>query len=271
MLGGLVGIIAVIIVVFSIHSSGTIDRFVFNVFTVISLIPGFLSVAIWFIFIHERFEPPPHSSERNGFVSDIGELGSRFYKILFVTSFFSLGFLGNSFGLMISKDMGLPLKTILFALLVSRLVGSIGGIWLPFLCDRFGIKGANNLGFLAHSIACVGFNAAFYYGNLITLFLAYGVFGFSISIHRTAAKTLCSLVTPLHHQGLAIGFLFCGIGLATTIGSFVTGWLFELNKMFPFWYGAVFGVLSMLFLSLVYSDSEFQEAYVEHSLLSDSD
>ncbi|KAL0216563.1 hypothetical protein P9112_008747 [Eukaryota sp. TZLM1-RC] len=269
MIGGLLGMGFILISLIVLKSPTSLNRSLFNWFCLISLIPASIAVLIWFLGITEDFQPV--ASTGNGLVEDISTLGSKFYQIVFVTSFFSIGFLGNSFNLMLVKDLDIELEVILTLLLFSRLIGSIGGTSLPYVVDRFGVKQANLLGYLSHSIACLLFVLGHHTRNLPIFFIAFGIFGYSISIHRTSAKTLTSLIVPSRHQGLALGGLFAMIGFGTSVGAIITGWLYSLKSTYPFFYGAIFGILSMILLTFIYKDERFQPRFQDQLLEGDND
>ncbi|KAL0220919.1 hypothetical protein RCL1_000773 [Eukaryota sp. TZLM3-RCL] len=269
MFGGVVGILVLIITV-SIVGQDRLSTRLFNTFNLISMVPASLAAIFWFSLIREEFVAP---TEQRNFINDLSQLSTSYFKIFFITILFHLGFLGNSFGILLAKSVGYGLHNILDLLLVSRISGSVGASLLPAMAERWSIKGTTDIGFLSHSASCFVFVVSFYLRNnrivlALTITLGFILYGFSISIHRSAAKTMATLFVPTNRTGSALGLLFSGIGVSTTVGSLLSGYLYQQGPDLAFYYGAAFGIFSSLILNVCFPErsvpSELLEALVDN-------
>ena len=182
-------------------------------------------------------------------------LPSGFKWYLIAVTLFALGNFSYMFFVLKSKIIfedifNLRLATALPILLYVwfNVIYALSSTPAGMLSDKIGRKKTLILGYLIYAFTCAGFTLANFWVTFIILFAMYGL---SFGIIEGVSRAYAADFVPENLKGTALGIFHTCISLAVLPGGIIAGILWSLNPNFTFIYGAILGILSILFLMKV--------------------
>jgi len=183
------------------------------------------------------------------------DLPSGFKWYLVAVTLFALGNFSYMFFVLKSKIIfedifnlrlatALPILFYVWFNVIYALSSTPAGI----LSDKIGRKKTLILGYLIYTFTCIGFTLANFWVTFIILFAMYGL---SFGIIEGVSRAYAADFVPENLKGTALGIFQACISLAVLFGGVIAGILWNFNPNFTFIYGAVLGILSILFLTRV--------------------
>jgi len=183
------------------------------------------------------------------------DLPSGFKWYLVAVTLFALGNFSYMFFVLKSKIIfedifNLRLATALPILLYVwfNVIYALSSTPAGMLSDKIGRKKTLILGYLIYAFTCAGFTLANFWVTFIILFAMYGL---SFGIIEGVSRAYAADFVPENLKGTALGIFHTCISLAVLPGGIIAGILWSLNPNFTFIYGAILGILSILFLMKV--------------------
>ncbi len=179
-------------------------------------------------------------------------LPSGFKWYLIAVTLFALGNFSYMFFVLKSKIIfedifNLRLATALPILLYVwfNVIYALSSTPAGILSDKIGRKKTLILGYLIYAFTCAGFTLAKFWVTFIILFAMYGL---SFGIIEGVSRAYAADFVPENLKGTALGIFHTCISLAVLPGGIIAGILWNFNPNFTFIYGAILGILSILFL-----------------------
>lgn len=183
------------------------------------------------------------------------DLSSGFKWYLVAVTLFALGNFSYMFFVLKSKiifedTFNLRLATALPILLYVwfNIIYALSSTPAGILSDKIGRKKTLILGYLIYTFTCAGFTLANFWVTFIILFAMYGL---SFGIIEGVSRAYAADFVPENLKGTALGIFQACISLAVLFGGIIAGILWNFNPNFTFIYGAILGILSILFLMKV--------------------
>jgi MFS family permease len=233
----------------------------------ISLVPGFLCVAVIVFFIHDRRRraadgveacPAPDSGDVAAAGLDAGSTASgRLRRLrgplpayLLVTGVFALGNSSDVFLILRAQDLKVATIMIPVLYMVFNLVYSVLSIPAGLLADRIGRRKVALLGFAVFAVAYAWMAMAGSQGAAWGVFAVYGVY---MAIADGNGRALLAEFSSGGRHGTAFGAYHMVVGLAALPASVIAGLLYDrVSPSAPFWVGAAAAALAgILMLVLV--------------------
>jgi MFS family permease len=204
----------------------------------LALLPALLSIVLLGL-IKDR---PAEQHRRENMFETWQTLSPQFKRYLIPAGVFSLAYFSFGFLLLRAHDVGFAVKDIvlLYALfniafvLAAPLAGKMG--------DRLGRALMIKLGYLLYALMCAGFAWASTQGQIIALFVVYGVF---FAIDEAQSKAFIADL-ELERRASAIGFYNFVTGLIYLPASLLAGALWLLHPAAAFLLAAALGVLALI-------------------------
>jgi MFS family permease len=235
----------------------------------ISLIPGFVCVAVIAFFIHDRrrraaeatvgvapaeaatlgSDAPARATDRSG-PGLARRLRGPLLAYLLVTGIFALGNSSDVFLILRAQDLGVTTVMIPVLYLMFNLVYSALSIPAGLLADRVGRRKVALLGFTVFAGTYAWMALAGAQGAAWGVFALYGVY---MAIADGNGRALLAEFSSSGKHGTAFGAYHMVVGLAALPASVVAGLLYDhVSAAAPFWLGAAAAALAgVLMLALV--------------------
>ncbi len=211
----------------------------------LALIPGLLAV-LMILLVKEK---PVQVFSKSKLDINVGKFPRAYWKYLAVVAIFGIGNSSNSFLILQTKSVGVPLEATIFIYAIFNLIAALISYPSGFLSDKFGRKNILLFAFFIFLTAYLGFafNTNMYVMGL--LFIFYGLYQ---GIFRAVGKAFATDFVPQHLRASGIGWYSATIGLAGLFASVVAGELWDhVSHQAVFLYGAFFamvGIFALLFL-----------------------
>lgn len=218
----------------------------FQVLFWVALVPAILSIVVLSLIKDQPGTPHP----RENIVETWKTLSPQFKRYLISASVFSLAYFSFGFLLLRAHSVGFAVKDIvlLYALfnisfvIAAPLVGKLG--------DRFGRARIIMLGYLVYLLMCIGFVFASTAGQVIVLFVIYGVF---YSIDEAQSKAFITDI-ELERRASAIGVYNFVTGIIYLPASLIAGALWLLHPAVAFIFAACIAFYAIVAFAMLRPD-----------------
>ncbi|MBE3031925.1 MAG: MFS transporter [Actinobacteria bacterium] len=217
----------------------------------LTIVPGVIVILV-LLRVPERAKatPTPTASPTN--LSNPGNrvnLGSRFYKAMFVILLFSLGNASDAFLLLRLSDLGIAafwIPLLWSALHVVKVVASLGG---GALSDRFGRRTMIGLGWVVYALVYAGFGVFDARPAVVAIFLAYGLY---FGLTEGVEKAWVADMAPATSRGTAFGIYNAVLGAGSLAASLLFGLIWtRVSPHAAFMTGAGLALLAAVQLAIM--------------------
>jgi MFS family permease len=159
-------------------------------------------------------------------LSDLGKLGSAFWKIVFIGVLFSLARISEAFLILRANGEGLPLALTPLVLVAMNIVYSIGAYPAGVLSDRFPPRRLLLLGItaLVASHIILGFA-----DGLLAVFVGVALWGIHMALTQGILSRMIADSAPEPLVASAFGIYSLLTGLALLVGSVLAGLLWDMK------------------------------------------
>jgi MFS family permease len=220
----------------------------------LALIPGLLAFFM-VLLVKER---PSAVAAKSKIDVSLRQFPKGYWQYLLVTALFGLGNCSNSFLILRTQDIGIPLKTTILIYAAFNLVAALISYPAGFLSDRWGRKNILLASFVIFLITYLGFALTQKILLIAALFVFYGAYQ---GIFRAVGKALASDFVPERLRASGIGWYNTTVGLLQLVASIVAGLLWDkIGHTAVFYYGAIFAVIGSIGLLLfIFSSSKAEQ------------
>lgn len=251
--GAVLGLgIALVAVALSQRSATALGRESFQTLVLISLVPGFLAVAV-LARGAEEVPPAPGEAERPAPRLGWRGLGRPFLVFLAIAALFDLGNSADAFLVLRAQERGLSVVGILAMLLCFNAVYAVVSTPAGVLSDRVGRKPVIVAGWLLYAGTYLGVAAA---RTGTQIWLLYALYGVYYGLVTGTAKALIAGLVREEQRGTAYGTYAAVLALLDLPASLIAGALWQgvgawrgFGPAAPFFFGAATAALAALLLA----------------------
>lgn len=221
--GAVVGLAATLAIVhFTQGSDALLERGTFHRLVLWSLVPAFLAVAI--LAAGARDVPIPGNNAAPGPKLTFRGLGKGYGGFVIASAVFTLGNSSDAFLILRAQERGLGVMGLLWMLLAFNVVYAAVSAPAGSLADRVPRKWVVLGGWVVYAGVYLGFALARTTGQVIGLFVVYGVYQGLVS---GASKALVADLVGPEVRGTAFGTWHAVVGLMSLPASLLAGVLWE--------------------------------------------
>ncbi len=215
-------------------------RFIF----LFSIVPGALAV---FVLIKVREKPRVVKSVRQNIFKNYSMLPLSFWLFLVVMVIFSLGNSSDTFILLMVKERGISVRSIMLLYMLFNIVYASISTPVGILSDRIGRRATLLVAFLLYSITYFSITRISSSFHVILIFILYGIFyGF---FEGSSRAFVTDLLGDSELKGTAYGVYHMAIGLTLLPANFIAGILWKtISPAATFYFGGSFAILSFILL-----------------------
>jgi MFS family permease len=217
-----------------------------RVLFLVTVLPG-LSVVVLLIFgllETPTSKPPPERLRLR-----LQPLDRNFRLYLMALVVFTLGNSSDAFLLVRAGELGVPATSLPLLWCAFHIVKSSSNLLLGRAVDRFGPRPFIFLGWFVYAGVYLAFALATTVWEAWVFFLVYAlVYGLT----EPAEKTLVANLVSDERKGLAYGWYYCAIGLATLPASLIFGAFYQVyGALAAFGWGAALALIAVILLVCV--------------------
>ncbi len=248
-LGALLGVIALIALVFAIGASldAGLTAEDYKVVFAVAAVPALLAVVVIALFVRDvrgKAEAP-----KTSFVSGMRDLGRPFRLLMVVVMVFYIAEINVAFFILKGLDDGLSDLEVILLYALFNLTFFLMPITFGRISDRIGRKPVIAVSFVLYAATCLIMAGA---GPWWMLVLGFGMMGIYKAASEGVFKAYVVDVVPEELRGSALGAFHTGVGFVMLPGGVIAGLLWDQFGPAPmFLYGAVVAVASMVLLLLM--------------------
>jgi MFS family permease len=249
--GAAIGLTAAAVIIYVLQKNSlTLLPGVYRTLVLWAMIPGFLAVAVLWLFTREvarRRDPnakPPTLSFR--------ELDIRFKLFIAIVVIFTLGNSSDAFLVLRAQNVGLSIFHIALALILFNAVYTAISTPAGALSDKWGRTRIIAAGWLLYGLVYLGFAAARASWHVWALYALYGAY---YGITEGTARALVGDVVREDQRGTAYGIYNAAVALTVLPASVIAGVLWQgigpyhwEHPSAPFLFGSVMSLLALLLL-----------------------
>ena len=212
----------------------------------IAFIPGLIGIILLLIFVREKKKNALCFSDLKLKWRDINP---SFKIFLFISVIFSIGNSSDAFLILRAQNLGLAIKTTIFAYVLFNLTYALFSIPAGAIVDKIGAKKILITGLLIFSLVYLFFGLI--NKNLFIWFL-FPVYGIYMALTEGVGKAYISLLVPQEKSGTAFGIYQTSIGICSFFSSLIAGVMWSyVNVRVPFFFGSITAFISViLFIGL---------------------
>ena len=196
------------------------------------------------IFVKEKKQESKEISLKIG----LKNLPKNLRIFIIIATLFALGNFSYMFFVLKSQDyfsgkfaIGIPILLYILYNTSYTLFAVPAGI----LSDKIGRRKVLLLGYALFGLVCLGF----VFAKSITMFvLLFIIFGLNYALVNANQRAFVSDLSKEDFRGTALGTFHMAISLATLPAGLIAGVLFDLNPVFPFIYGTIISLLTVILL-----------------------
>lgn len=248
--GAVVGILVAILIVYLAQGHDLLlERGTFHKLVLWSLGPAFLAVIVLAAAARDVRVP---ESPRKGPRIHIRGLGRPFAAFVLSSAIFGIGNSSDAFLILRAQERGLGVLNLLWMLVAFNLVYTVVAAPAGWLADRVPRKWVVFGAWCVYAVVYVGFAAARTTGQVVGLFIAYGLYYGAVT---GAAKALIADLVAPELRGTAYGSYHAVIGFVGLPASLLAGLLWQgigswhgFGPAAPFAFGAVAAALAAVLL-----------------------
>lgn len=212
----------------------------------IAFIPGFIGILLLLIFVREKKKKALCFSDLKLKWRDVNP---SFKIFLFISIVFSIGNSSDAFLILRTQNLGLAIKTTIFAYVLFNLTYAIFSIPAGIIADKIGAKKVLITGLLIFSLVYLFFGLI---SNSMFIWLLFPVYGIYMALTEGVGKAYISLLVPQEKSGTAFGIYQTSIGICSFLSSLIAGVMWRyINVRVPFFFGSITAFVSaILFIGL---------------------
>lgn len=212
----------------------------------IAAIPGLIGIILLLIFVREKKKKALCLSDLKLKWRDINP---SFKIFLLISIIFSIGNSSDAFLILRAQNLGLAIKTTIFAYVLFNLTYALFSIPAGVIVDKIGAKKILITGLLIFSLVYLFFGLI--NKNMFIWFL-FPVYGIYMALTEGVGKAYISLLVPQEKSGTAFGIYQTCIGICSFFSSLIAGVLWSyVNVRIPFYLGSITALISaILFIGL---------------------
>jgi len=227
--GAFVGPLLAIFLLYSLHVG---MRTIFY----LALIPGLLA----FVMVLLVTERPAAVRAKSKMDVNPRQFPSGYWKYLSVIALFGLGNSSNSFLILRTQDIGVPLETTILMYALFNLGAALISFPAGSFSDKLGRKNVLLVSFIIFTLTYIGFARVQNALIFAALFIFYGLYQ---GIFRAVGKAFASDFVPENLRASGVGWYSSTVGLLGLVASVVAGLLWDrVGHAAVFYYGAIFGL-----------------------------
>lgn len=212
---------------------------------ILSIVPGLTAVAI-LTRVRESVRKKGTIDTKN-FLKNYAMLPRGFWVFLGIMLIFSLGNSSDTFILLMVKERGISVKSIMLLYMLFNIVYSLVSTPAGILSDRIGRKNTLLIAFLIYGITYLSITRISSIAHVIIIFILYGIFyGF---YEGSSRAFVTDIIGNSDLKGTAYGIYHMGIGLMLLPANFIAGVLWKsFNPETTFYFGGILAILSFILL-----------------------
>ena len=170
-----------------------------------------------------------------------------FWVFLGIMLLFPLGNSSDTFILLMVKERGISVKSIMLLYMLFNIVYSFVSTPAGILSDRIGRKNTLLIAFLLYGITYLSITKISSVEHVIFIFILYGIFyGF---FEGSSRAYVTDIIGDSNLKGTAYGIYHMGIGLMLLPANFIAGVLWKIfNPNITFYFGGTLAILSFILL-----------------------
>ncbi|MHB1376344.1 MAG: MFS transporter [Candidatus Humimicrobiaceae bacterium] len=200
----------------------------------IAFIPGFIGVLLFIIFVREKKKKALCFSDLKLRWRDVNP---SFKIFLFISIIFSIGNSSDAFLILRAQNLGLAIKTTIFAYVLFNLTYAIFSIPAGIIVDKIGAKRVLITGLLLFSVVYLFFGLI---NSSMFIWLLFPVYGIYMALTEGVGKAYISLLVPQEKSGTAFGIYTTSIGICSFLSSLIAGVMWSyINIRIPFFFGSI--------------------------------
>lgn len=214
----------------------------------LAVIPAFISLLIFTIFIKEPKPKIKHDIENKIKIIDIRNMGKAYWNIMAISGVLMLARFSEAFLLLKAQVIGIHISFIPVIMILMNIVYSSTTYYAGVLSDRLNRKTVLLFGITFLFIADLFLGFA---DNYFLLILGVILWGMHMAFSQSLLTTMVTDTAPEKLRGTAYGIfnLICGIGIL--ISSVMAGVLWDrFGSSVTFFVGAIFTLLAFISLLL---------------------
>jgi MFS family permease len=230
---------------------GNIPPINYRTVFILALIPGLLAVLVLWLGVKEK--PTPPDKTRALPKISLSTLKGPFGVYCLIATLFAVGNSSNAFLLLRAQDphgLGLNIGLIPAGYVLIYIGAAIFSTPAGIISDKLGRKRLLVLGYLVYALVYAGFAYASHPAAAWILFGAYGIY---IALTDGMQRALAADLSPKEVLGTAMGTFNTLTGVALLPASLIAGALWHVapKGTWPFWFGAMTGLLAAVLLAIV--------------------
>ncbi|MBI5664109.1 MAG: MFS transporter [Nitrospirae bacterium] len=220
----------------------------------LSLIPGFIAVAVIIFFVKET----KHKETSLKPKLSLKDFDWRYKAFVAVSALFALGNSSDAFLILRATDTGISETHVPLLYLSFNLIYSLVSFPAGVLSDRIGRKRVILSGFILFGFVYLGFALASATWHIWGLFLLYGIFmGLTEGIH----KAYLGSIIPEHLKATGFGIYNTCVGLAVLPASIIGGRLWDtFGAHATFYYGSITAFMAAILFLIIFGREEFKRS-----------
>lgn len=219
------------------------DRLKYHYIFFIAAIPLLLTFFVLIFFVKEV----PYRQKTTGGKLSL-KLPKQFYIFLGIFLLFSLGNSSDTFLILRAQDVGVELLAVPLVYALFNFVYASASIPLGHLSDKIGRQKVILIGWLAYSLAYLGFSFSTSPYHIWLLFAFYGIY---YATTEGVAKAYVADIVPVEYRGRAYGVYNAAVGLVALPASIIAGFLWDrINPSAPFLFSAVLSAAAAAILAV---------------------
>lgn len=236
-LGSVVGPLILFVLLYLLANNQLKYHYIFF----IAAVPLILTFAVLMFFVREV----PYTAKTTGSKLSLA-LPKHFYIFLAIIILFSLGNSSDTFLILRAQNVGVTLLAIPLVYALFNFIYASASIPLGSLSDRIGREKVILIGWVAYTLAYLGFGLA---KSPVQVWLLFAFYGIYYATTEGVAKAYVADIVPVEYRGRAYGVYNSVIGLIALPASVAAGFLWDkIGPSAPFLFGATMSALAAIIL-----------------------
>lgn len=212
----------------------------------IAFIPALIGIILLLVFVKEKKKKALCASELRLRWRDVNP---SFKIYLFINIIFFIGNSSDTFLILRAQNLGLAIKTTIFAYVLFNITYSLLSIPAGIIVDKIGAKKVIITGLFIFSIVYFFFG---FINSSMFIWLLFPIYGIYMALTEGVGKAYISLLVPVEKSGTAFGIYQTAIGICSFFASFIAGLMWSyINVRIPFYFGSIMAfIAAILFIGL---------------------
>ncbi|MHB1252925.1 MAG: MFS transporter [Candidatus Humimicrobiaceae bacterium] len=212
----------------------------------IAFFPALIGIILLLVFVKEKRKKALCASDLKLRWIDVNP---SFRIYLFINIIFFIGNSSDTFLILRAQNLGLAIKTTIFAYVLFNITYSLFSIPAGIIVDKIGAKKVIITGLFIFSAVYLSFGLI---NNSMFIWLLFPVYGIHMALTHGVGKAYISLLVPVEKSGTAFGIYQTAIGICSFFASFIAGLMWSyINVRIPFFFGGITAfIAAVLFIVL---------------------